>query len=1131
MEKTLTNSLFRFVTFRAPEKVTREYKLKYIQHIDLSDSDIYTEILSGKTLVEAVADFTPLTTEQLISINEPLYRFSEWLAKNNTTITAEKLETYTSYFSLVPFSEAQLLQLWENLFYQIGKQASIADKDIIMELLLAHHFVKNKSWEAVLTDAQLLELATTRILIPSDLFELHSGTVNPEVPVTAFKGSPAHKEALDLIMAKDNADRLSKAIEELKAAKEEYSIKENDHLASETKIHNAAVKAFIAARMEDWSPAPEYAHTLPYTQDELPVFDYTPLPEMDNESLEEILSPESLFLVQSLSDGDASSYERALSKISAQTKAAMGTVFEKGNFTTPVVITGGTELPVVESVQSKDRYGVTIQAYQVSNGKYKIAMVANTGSAGQIISNEIKINDTVYNNVPVETINLGERIGIQLFPQGVDLETEASSFNLKFAFTLDNGFTSDFETDMPLSGTGPVIGNLDDDVWLTDGKGIPDPVSSKYGIRKLGIADYRRVDQTVCCYVPGEVSHIENVMAKEYKEKSTRQLRRSEDTTTSEKQTERENLTDTTSTERYEMQKEAENLLNENKSLALTAGVNAGYQSGTGSKGTSYRLDVTAGANYASNTSKGQSLRQATDFAKEVTVRASEKVLQKVREERITKIIEEYEETNTHGYDNRGDNAEHISGIYRWVDRVYKNQIINYGKRTMYEFLIPHPAAFHKQAMTTLVDNSVTLKYPLNPATTAYAIKHPKEVTRDNYVHWVALYGADVVAPPAETITVGKSFTGSANGTSQTPTEIINDKENFILPDGYYTVSARASLAGLHDVNNNINTPHPVSISIGNTLFLDTSSMYNNGAVSFVTGPQSGMATNVLDRFEGEIPISFYSANFHTLTVNVSIKMNLTAAAYEKWQVETFNAIMAAYNKKVQEYNEAYEKLKAKQLSGLETNPLFYRQIEGTVLKKNCISYLVGQSYMGAKSFLSDAGKQSVHAVPTTEMEQYASVARFMEQAFEWEIMSYSFYPFYWGDKTQWNKAYVYENDDPLFRAFMQAGMARVIATIRPGFEDAVLFYLNTGKVWNGGQVPVIDDDLYVGIVEEMKPFEEKAEGDPWETKVPTSLTVIQNSTVGLDAEGLPCRPECADESMFSFSSDLKLTRLRKEEE
>ncbi len=137
-------------------------------------------------------------------------------------------------------------------------------------------------------------------------------------------------------------------------------------------------------------------------------------------------------------------------------------------------------------------------------------------------------------------------------------------------------------------------------------------------------------------------------------------------------------------------------------------------------------------------------------------------------------------------------------------------------------------------------------------------------------------------------------------------------------------------------------------------------------------------------------------------------------------------------------------------------------------------------------------------------MDQYASLVKFIEQAFEWEIMSYNFYPFYWGNKAQWSQLYQQQVDDPLFRAFLQSGMARVVVTVRPGFEEAVMYYMGTGRIWLGGNAPVIGDDLYMSIVEELKTTEYLLDGE-WFTKLPTTLTVIQKSSVGLDVDGLPC--------------------------
>jgi hypothetical protein len=65
--------------------------------------------------------------------------------------------------------------------------------------------------------------------------------------------------------------------------------------------------------------------------------------------------------------------------------------------------------------------------------------------------------------------------------------------------------------------------------------------------------------------------------------------------------------------------------------------------------------------------------------------------------------------------------------------------------------------------------------------------------------------------------------------------------------------------------------------------------------------------------------------------------------------------------------------------------------------------------------------------------------------------------------------------------------MARVIATVRSGFENAVQLFIETGLIWNGGEVPVIGDPMYMSIVDEMcKPL-----GTPqckyWISKLPTT--------------------------------------------
>ncbi|REC49169.1 hypothetical protein DRF67_04610 [Chryseobacterium pennipullorum] len=163
---------------------------------------------------------------------------------------------------------------------------------------------------------------------------------------------------------------------------------------------------------------------------------------------------------------------------------------------------------------------------------------------------------------------------------------------------------------------------------------------------------------------------------------------------------------------------------------------------------------------------------------------------------------------------------------------------------------------------------------------------------------------------------------------------------------------------------------------------------------------------------------------------------------------------------------------------------------------------------------------QDFSIVLSDDLEQYTALAKFMEQAFEWSIMDYTFYPYYWGDKAKWQQMYLSQNTDPLFRNFLQAGMARIIVTVKPGFEDAVQFFMSTGKIWSGGEVPVIGDPMYLSIVDELREPVGIQQGKPWITTLPTSLNMLQEGSAGLRTlNALPFTKENPEE--FEVPSDV----------
>jgi hypothetical protein len=608
---------------------------------------------------------------------------------------------------------------------------------------------------------------------------------------------------------------------------------------------------------------------------------------------------------------------------------------------------------------------------------------------------------------------------------------------------------------------------------ISDGAFVPE----KFGVRQIGIADYKKVVAHVCCYDAGEVSHIENIMAKEMRSKTTTRERIEEFTQTTETQQEREALTDTTTSERFEMQTEVSKLLQEQRQFEAHASLSGG--NGV--------VHFEVGANYATNTSKEESNRQAVTQAKDITQKASERIVTKMRNEIIRKTTERFKEENDHVYDNRlGE--KHVSGVYRFINAIYKNQVYIYGKRMMYEFMIPQPSKLHRLGMLENQNNAVStaiINKPIDPRT--IGLYSSASLNDYNYKAWAAQYGAQVKTCPEMYKTVGDAFDFNTNEEFKTNTK----SKKIQIPDGYYSETAQASLFGM-GVGNNL-WSKSVILSIGDTVFYS------------VPGRVEIFAERYIKNYTQEIPISFTSCHFYTANATATVKCRRSAEFFQTWQDETYNAIIKAYEEKLSAYNASL----TQNDTSFGTNPGFYRQIEQLVMRKNCISYLMDEAKMG-QGFYNGTTLTNYSLQQTQEMDNYASYAKFMEQAFEWNLISYNFYPFYWGKRTDWPSLYQYECNDPLFRSFMQAGMARVIVTVKPGFENAVMHFMATGQIWNGGQVPVLDNPLYLSIVDELKE-QEYVINETWETVVPTSLVALQSSGVAINAEGLPCGDDCID--------------------
>jgi hypothetical protein len=143
--------------------------------------------------------------------------------------------------------------------------------------------------------------------------------------------------------------------------------------------------------------------------------------------------------------------------------------------------------------------------------------------------------------------------------------------------------------------------------------------------------------------------------------------------------------------------------------------------------------------------------------------------------------------------------------------------------------------------------------------------------------------------------------------------------------------------------------------------------------------------------------------------------------------------------------------------------------------------------------------------VPNLEAsKEKGSVVQFLEQAFEWNKLSYIPYPYFWTVPRRWYELLSRSDRvDPFFSAFLQAGSIRVLLAVTPAYNHAVMHYIATGQPWEGGPSPVIGDPLFVPLYEEIREQQDDLvhatpDGAAWTFSLPTSLVYLEGSTTPL---------------------------------
>lgn len=205
----------------------------------------------------------------------------------------------------------------------------------------------------------------------------------------------------------------------------------------------------------------------------------------------------------------------------------------------------------------------------------------------------------------------------------------------------------------------------------------------KYPIQ---VADLRVVEQQTVGYLPAEIAHIDNTQRRE-KYTGYKTIEKVESFESFIQENELSKETDKQSTERFGIENEAYEVQQEENSSSANASVSASYGP----------VSATVNSGYFSGSEELSSNNSSQQYAKEIFTRIIDRVSNRIRVERSVLTVEEFEETVTHEIDN--STQETKSYVYRWLNKLVRGTLKNYGKRLIFELQVAHPSSYYISRM------------------------------------------------------------------------------------------------------------------------------------------------------------------------------------------------------------------------------------------------------------------------------------------------------------------------------------------------------------------------------------------------------------------------------------------------
>jgi hypothetical protein len=414
---------------------------------------------------------------------------------------------------------------------------------------------------------------------------------------------------------------------------------------------------------------------------------------------------------------------------------------------------------------------------------------------------------------------------------------------------------------------------------------------------------------------------------------------------------------------------------------------------------------------------------------------------------------------------------DYFSIMRKWRVRLYR-----YGLRMTYDIGVPEPGATLRETYAQLDALNVVIGqnfvFPLKPA----------DIRPDNYADLASQWQASVQSPPAPF--KSERIGGPVSGLGK-----LGDDEGWhffqlqvAVPDGYQVIGVMLDAM----IGNVDNDPGRAFLVFG---YGAPPGLGTHGQASFVVDLVA--ANGFMNGATGQQQIVYFLQNVDAAAVTFVLTYAPAQSSMDEWRMTAWQALHDAARDAFYAHQQSLVQQRDALAATLDADTLTLRREESDEIMKCVLRWLLGTGFdfvpPDVAAVFKASGADLQHGVgftgnslgidqsAWTTMFQYQEMVKFINEAIEWENTLYFLYPYFWDAPDAWDFVRQIKHPDPTRQAFLRAGSARVVLTVRKGYEQAWLSFIELGDLAStmppghpymtiAQEIEAYDDTNYPGI-------------------------------------------------------------------